>query len=503
MKLSALWNGRRFGVLLHISSLPGGHGIGDAGPKARRFVDWLAASGARLWQVLPLCPPGGPRYDVPYASQASLSAHPQLISLDDLVTDGLLEPEDLPHGYDEGWVSDAAVRSSKAAPLARAADRLLDGHPLREAFDAFARAPWITEAGLFAVLHREHRGQPWWTWPPSLRRREPGAIEAARRRHHRALEQFAAQQFMFDRQWQALRAYARAHHIDLIGDVPIYVHPDAADVWNHQTGFRIDTEGRLEAVSGAPPDEFSADSQRWGGPLYDWPRMAEDNYGWWRRRLARAFNQADAVRLDHFRAFAAHWEIPARADSAKAGRWVPGPGLEFFDAVRADLGPRPFCVEDLGAIDDDVIALREALGFPGMRVLHYGFGGDAHNPHLPHNHPDNAIVYPANHDNNTTLGWWRGLSPEHRSHVQHYLGRHGDDIVWDLNRAALASAAHSAIIQMQDVLALGSEARMNDPTSYARPATTWTNWRWRLRPGQASLELAERLHFLAALYGRV
>jgi 4-alpha-glucanotransferase len=240
----------------------------------------------------------------------------------------------------------------------------------------------------------------------------------------------------------------------------------------------------------------------WGGPLYDWDQMAVDDYAWWRRRIARALAHADAVRIDHFRALAAGWEIPG-GKWPRDGRWTEGPGMRFFETLERHLGPLPLCVEDLGALDDEAIALRDAAGFPGMRILHYAFGAGAGNPHLPHNHFENAIVYPGNHDNDSTLGWWRGLEPDAREHAQRYLGRHGDDITWDLNRAALAWPARVAILQMQDVLALDGGARMNDPASYVRPRSEWPNWRWRLLPGQASDEAAERLRSLSALYGRV
>jgi 4-alpha-glucanotransferase len=502
----ALLGARQTGVLLHVTSLPGRHGLGDVGPEARRFVDWLASAGVRLWQVLPLCPAGGPHQDIPYASWSALAGNPLLLSLDDLHADGLVEAGELEGGgLAEGWVEPGRALPWKRERLQRAADRLLDDprHPLAGALATFrVRAPWATDTALFAALKAHHGGAPWWQWPAAIRGREHTAVREARHALSRAIDREVALQFLFERQWAALRAFCHGRGVRILGDIPIYVLHDSADVWAHPEAFRIGKDGALLAMSGCPPDEFTADGQLWGGPLYDWEHMAVDDFPWWRARIARALEHADVVRIDHFRALAEHWEIPAGARSAAEGRWAAGPGLRFFHALRRHLGPLPLCVEDLGAIDDKVIALREATGFPGMRILHYAFGGGADNPHLPHNHPANCIAYPGNHDNDTTVGWWRTLSPGARSHAQHYLGRHGDDIAWDLNRAALASAAHTAVIQMQDLLALDGGSRMNAPASYAQPPGTWRNWRWRLRPGEASPFVAERFRSLNVLYGR-
>ncbi|MGC3999272.1 MAG: 4-alpha-glucanotransferase [Anaeromyxobacter sp.] len=497
---------RRAGLLLHPSSLPGPHGTGDLGPWARRFLDWAAGAGATLWQVLPLCPPGGPYADCPYASWSALAGNPALLSLEDLQADGLLEAGDLAGAFPEGTLDVGDGRAWKAARLARAADRLLADprHPLAPALARFrAGAAWAEDTALFAALKAHHGGAPWWRWERPLRDRAPAALREAHRELAAEVDREVALQFLFERQWAALRAHARARGIRVLGDVPIYVLHDSADVWAAPAGFRLAEDGTLLAVSGCPPDEFTADGQLWGGPIYDWERMAADDFGWWRARLARALEHADVVRIDHFRALAAHWEIPAGARTAREGRWVGGPGLRLFQALARHLGPLPLCVEDLGAIDDEVIALREATGFPGMRILHYAFGGGPDNPHLPHNHPENAIAYPANHDNDTTTGWWSTLAPHTRAHAQLYLGRHGDDIAWDLVRAALASPARTAVVQVQDLLALGSEARMNEPASYARPMETWRNWRWRLRPEQLDGFAARRFRQLAALYGRL
>jgi 4-alpha-glucanotransferase len=492
---------------------PGPHGVGDLGPEARRFVEWLARAGAGFWQVLPLGPPAAlphdaPVEDCPYVSWASLAGNPYLLSLDDLRADGLLEAGELePPGFGDGPIDFLRVYPWKRERLERAADRLAAGRApaLRAALEAFrAEAGWARDAALFAAARTRHGDTPWWTWPAPLRTREPAALAALAADARREVDRGVALQFLFERQWAALRAHARALGVRLFGDVPIYVSPDSADVWASPRVYDLTLTpgGALALQNGTPPDEFTREGAIWGGPLYDWEWMAQDDFAWWRLRLARALSHADLVRIDHFRALSAAWAIPA-GRPARDGHWVKGPGRRFFAAVEEHMGRLPLCAEDLGAIDDDVVALREAAGLPGMRILHYAFGGGARNPHLPHNHPDDCIAYPGNHDNDTSVGWWRKLDPRARQHAQHYLGRHGDDIAWDLIRACFASRARLAVVQLQDVLALDSDARMNDPESYSRPRAEWPNWRWRLRPGQADGRAADRLRFLASLYGRV
>ena len=500
-----LFDRRRMGVLLHPTSLPGPDGIGDIGPEARRFVDWLTEAGASVWQVLPVCPPGGPLDDVPYASWAALAGSPQLISLEDLADDGLVSADELHQRprFEPGWTHGQAV-AAKDTILTRAADRLRDGHPLYEQLRAFrSRETWAVEAARFGARREAAQGAPWWSWPPELRRRDPSSLASADGDLEGPIHQRVARFFMFDRQWARLREYARRRSVRLLGDLPIYVLHDSVDVWARSDQWRLDEGGHPVAVSGTPPDVFSEDGQLWGGPLYDWPRMAQDDYAWWRQRLARAFGYFDAVRIDHFRAFSAYWEVPVNAPSARDGRWVRGPGLHFFETIERYMGKLPLCAEDLGHIDDDVETLLAKTGMPGMKILQFAFGDGPDNPYLPHNIPRHAVVYPGNHDNNTTRGWWNGLADGHRAHVQHYFGRHGDDIVWDLIRAALSSPARLAVVQMQDLLGLDGWARMNDPESYQRPIAEWRNWRWRMNPGAANADIAARTRFLCELYGRL
>ena len=493
------------GVLLHPSSLPGPFGIGDIGPQARRFVDWLADAGARVWQVLPLCPPGGPKDDIPYASWAALAGNPQLISLEDLVDDGLLTSKEAEAAatFDEGWAHPRAAARAKAPALDQAVLRLRS-HPLADAFQTFrSEQAWALDAARFQARKHQADGAPWWRWPSELSSTDETDLLRFDASVEGEIDRWIARLFLFERQWTRLRNHARQRGISILGDIPIYVMHDSADVWRHREGWRLDETGQPVVVSGAPPDVFSNDGQLWGGPVYDWAHMAKDDFMWWRRRLERALCHVDAIRLDHFRAFSAYWEIPVGATSARAGRWVPGPGEHFFATIERHMGRLPMCAEDLGAIDDAVRDLLEAIDAPGMKILHYAFGDGFDNPYLPHNIPERSVAYPGNHDNDTTVGWWRDLPAHQRTHAQHYLGRHGDDIAWDLIRAALSCPARLAIIQMQDLLSLDTGARFNDPTSYERPQAEWRNWRWRLRPDEASPDIAGRFRFLGELYGRL
>lgn len=504
MSADGLLDVRRLGVLLHPSALPGGHGIGDLGPAARQFVDWLAQAGASVWQILPLCPPGGRLQDVPYSSWSALAGNPQLISLDDLVDAGLVDPERrarLPRP--EGPSDPMGVDQQKQSILHDLPDRLRARDPWRDEFARFsATADWARQTARFVAARRRFGGKAWWRWPRAFRDRHAEAL--AELDADPALDRQLALQFVFEHQWAALRVYAKHRGVSLLGDVPFYVHADSVDVWAHREGWKISSDGAtLYGKAGCPPDVFSPEGQFWGMPVFDWAAMEQDDFGWWAQRLARAFEHVDAVRLDHFRAFVAHWEIPERSTKPADGRWVAGPGRTFFATMHRRLGPQNYCVEDLGAIDDDVRALRDGLLAPSMRILHYGFGGEPDDEHLPHNVPHNAVVYPGNHDNDTTVGWWSGLDPRVKTHAQHYLGRHGNDIAWDLNRAALGCAANLAVIQMQDILSLGSEARTNDPMSYVHRSGMDRNWRWRLRDDELGAESARRLRFLANLYGRV
>ena len=490
---------RASGLLLHPTSLPGGHGVGDLGPEAYRFVDFLVAAGQGLWQIMPLGPPGFGAS--PYAARSAFAGNPLLVSLDRLVEQGLLSPDDLrdaPSG-DLERVDFPRVEAFKLERLRRAFTRLA-GHPEATArMTAFraVHAGWLEDYALFMALREAHREAVWTAWEPALVRREPEALARARRELAGEIAFHAFAQWLFFEQWGALRRYANARGVRIIGDLPIFVAHDSADVWAHQEIFDLDERGEPVTVAGVPPDAFSATGQRWGNPVYRWPVLQARGFDWWVARFRAVLETVDIVRIDHFRGFQAAWHIPAQEETAERGTWVETPGRELFAAVRAALGPFPVIAEDLGLITPEVHALRRELGFPGMKVLQFAFGGGADNPYLPHNHEPDSAVYTGTHDNDTTVGWYASLDERTRDHVRRYLAVDGNDIAWDLIRAALASVARIAVVPVQDVLALGSEARMNFP---GRPHG---NWSWRLRPGQLTPAHAARLRALTELYGRL
>jgi len=487
---------RRAGLLLHPASLPGRFGLGDIGSEADRFLAWMREAGLSLWQVLPLGPCG--YGDSPYGSASAFAGNRYLVSPDRLAEEEWLDAAELDAA--EGFV---------AAPPAALRDRLLDAAwerfrdrapaGRRADFEAFRRDPaqagWLEDWALFTALKAEHGGRPWTAWPAPLARRDAGALAEARSRlaDPSAKEEFV--QFLFFRQWDALRRRASALGISIFGDMPIYVAHDSADVWAHPGLFDLDEAGEPVSVSGVPPDYFSATGQRWGSPLYRWDRCREEGWSWWIERFRANLRLADLVRIDHFRGFAGFWAIPASEPTAIAGTWRPGPGRELFEAAQAAIGGLPFVAEDLGVITADVVALRDGLGFPGMRVLQFGFDADD-SPHLPHRHVRNSVVYTGTHDNDTAAGWFENASEEERRRALDYTGSDGRDFAWSLLRTALASVAETAIAPLQDVLGLGSEARLNTPGEASG------NWRWQAPPGAFSLELAGRLRRLCALTGR-
>lgn len=490
--------GRAAGVLLHPTSLPGPHGIGDMGQGARDFVDWLANATVKVWQVLPLGPTGGG--DSPYASPAALAGNPWLIDLAQLVQGGLLRESELagPH-FDPTLVAFGPMIGFKRDRLHLAADRLLADkkHPWYAPLQAFrAQQGWVLDAALFQVLRERRNYRPWWTWEPPLRDRNAAALQQVREQERADVDRYIVLQFFFDQQWRLLRQYARERQVELLGDVPIYVDADSADTWTHRGLFQLEPDGRPTAVAGVPPDYFSEDGQLWGNPLYDWGAMARTGFRWWSTRLRRALELVDRVRIDHFRGFAAYWSVPWGAENARGGHWEPGPGLPLFAALERDLQGLPLVAEDLGDVDDAVVALREAAGLPGMLVLQFAWGDDARNPFLPHNHVPNAVVYTGTHDNDTTLGWWRS-TPQSKDRVEAWTGQPLlADVPWTMIRMAMQSVARLAVVPVQDILELGSEARMNTP---GQPEKNWT---WRLLPGQLGPTHAKRLAALIAVTGR-
>jgi 4-alpha-glucanotransferase len=491
---------RSSGILLHPTSLPSRGGIGDLGASAYTFVDFLAAAGQRLWQVMPLGPTG--YGDSPYQGFSAFAGNPLLISLEGLHAEGLLTSADLAEAptFPNAAVDYGAVIPFKLSMLRRSFERFsATATPgQRQAFANFRAHThsWLNDYTLFAALKQANSGGAWSTWEEAIRRREPDAVAHWTRELYEQLQFQAYMQFQFFSQWERLKRYANQRGVRIIGDIPIFVAYDSADVWTNRAVFALDEDGRPTAVAGVPPDYFSATGQLWGNPLYRWDVLAQQGYRWWIERFRAALSLVDIVRIDHFRGFAAYWEVPASEKTAVNGRWVSGPGLALFEAVGAALGQLPIIAEDLGLITPDVEALRDELGFPGMKVLQFAFGDGATDPYLPHNYRRHCVVYTGTHDNDTTAGWWASATPHERSHVQLYLGRDGSDISWDFIRLALASAAEIAIVPLQDVLELGSAARMN------MPGQAGGNWSWRYTPEMLGPQVTERLRTLTALYGR-
>ena len=444
---------RRAGVLLPASALQH-DGAGALGDAAMRFIDWLADAGFSVWQVLPLVPPG--EAGSPYWSRSDRAGNPALVD---------------PRAADPG---DAG------------------------AFEAFraAASGWLDDYALFEALAAANGGAPWWHWPQSLRDREPRALATARRELAGPIAQIARLQWRFDAQWQALRRHAHSRGIALFGDLPIYVAPDSVATWVDRLQFQLRPDGSSEAVAGVPPDYFAADGQLWGNPLYRWEQHQREGFAWWIRRLAQQQDRFDLLRLDHFRGLAAYWAVPAGAATAREGQWREAPGRELLAWVSRALPDLALVAEDLGVITPDVVSLRREFGLPGMRVLQFGFDGDPTNPHLPHHHEADSVVYTGTHDNDTTAGWYQALDAPSRDRVRRYLARADDDVVDALRRAALGSVAGLAVLPAQDILHLGSEARLN------RPGTIDGNWRWRLPEGALDAGLAARFRDLNRLYDR-
>ena len=492
-------NQRTAGVLLHITSLPGPHGIGDFGPEAFHFVDWLAAAGQRIWQVLPMTPIGPG--DSPYQSVSAFAGSPLMVALEPLVARGWLAPPVLPTGgFAPGRVDYARVVTWRLAQLRLAAAGFF---AKAEAADhaAFAdwrdtQADWLDDYALFMALEGANAGQPWWLWPHDLRARVPEALEAARTQHADEIAFWQFVQWSFDTQWAAVKAYANERDIAIMGDLPIFIAHHSADCWARPDLYELDDDFQPLVVAGVPPDAFTAEGQRWGNPLYRWDRMAADDYAWWTHRLRRALAQSDVFRIDHFRGFSAYWEVPASCPTAMEGRWVAGPGRALFDAIAAALGELPIVAEDLGIITPDVTALREACGFPGMCVLQFAFGDDAENLYLPHNIAPASAVYTGTHDNDTTRGWWDTATPHERNFASSYLAPGPHDIHWTMIRAASNSVARTAIFPLQDVLGLDGTHRMNMPGSPVG------NWSWRFDWSMVGSEPGRVLGLLTAASGR-
>jgi 4-alpha-glucanotransferase len=494
---------RSGGILLHPTSLPGPYGIGDLGPQAYRFVDWLASTGSKLWQVLPLGPTG--YGDSPYQCFSAFAGNPYLISFGALVEDGLWSPDDFAEmpDFDASRVDYGKVIPWKLELLQKAFSKLPSASKeFHKELEVFRRqnAAWLDDYALFMSLKEANGGGAWSGWDEPLRKREPSSLEKARQDHAENILRYSFYQFLFFRQWSKLRVYANQKKIKIIGDIPIFIAYDSADAWAHPELFFLGEDSLPTVVAGVPPDYFSATGQLWGNPLYRWKVHKKSGYAWWLERFRSVLNFVDIVRLDHFRGFAGYYEIPYGAPTAETGQWLTGPGKDFFATVSGRLsgsenGTLPIIAEDLGVITPDVVELRESFHLPGMKILQFGFTSPA-DPFLPHNYPKNCVAYTGTHDNDTAMGWYGSTPVAERKFALRYLNSDGTDFAWDLIRAVWSSVAVYAVAPMQDLLSLGTEARMNFPSRLGG------NWEWRMSEDDLSDGLGKRLRELNELYLR-
>lgn len=490
---------RRAGILLPLFSLPSPHGIGTMGQSAREFIDFLANAGQSCWQVLPL---GQTSFgDSPYQSFSSFAGNPYFIDLDDLAAEGLLDPEDyntLDWG-DPRAVDYALLYQNRYPVLRKACRRLLEDPPADYEVFLSEHSFWLEDYALFMALKDSHGGRPWTQWEPALRHRDPAAMAEACARLAEDVSFWKAVQYLFFRQWNALKSLAHEKGISIIGDLPIYVALDSADVWADPQLFQLDEALVPTDVAGCPPDAFTADGQLWGNPLFYWERMAEDGYAWWMRRIDFQFRMCDTLRIDHFRGFDEYYAIPYGDTTARNGRWKQGPGKDFFRVLNETLGPRSIIAEDLGYLTQSVKDLLAYTGYPGMKILQFGF--DSREPdssYLPHCCPTNCVLYAGTHDNDTVAAWLDTITAEERAYAAAYM-RLTESEGWckGVARTVWSNTADLTILQIQDILGLGAEARINTPS------TLGCNWKWRLLPGQCSDTLARELRADMALYSRL
>jgi 4-alpha-glucanotransferase len=505
------------GILLHPTSFPSRFGVGDLGARARRFIDFMAETGQQVWQVLPLGPTGFG--NSPYMCYSAMAGNPLLISLETLRDEGFLNDGDfagLPEfptmRVDYDWVAE-----HKLPLLKRACENFMRGAKpeQRDAFTTFcqSKAYWLEDYALFMALKEDQGGKSWHQWAPELANRQPDELERCRMRlaDKIALQKFL--QFEFSRQWSDLKQYANSQNIFIIGDIPIYVAHDSADVWAKRENFSLDVRtGEPAMMAGVPPDYFSSTGQLWGNPTYNWGQLRKTNFEWWIERFRAMLDYVDYIRIDHFRGFEGFWAVPKGQTTAMKGRWVKAPGRAFFETLKQELGDLPILAEDLGVITPEVEALRDRFEFPGMKVLHFAFGSDPANSFLPFNFPRNCLVYTGTHDNNTTVGWFNEDANDYeRDNLLHYLGGVGrDGIHWDLIRLALSSIANVAIIPLQDVMGLGTEARTNFPGRLYPPSEDNKPpeekkhgfWEWRYRSEDLTDEMRDRLRTLTKIFGR-
>ena len=489
---------RKSGILMHITSLPNPYGVGSVGKCAYDFVDFLSEAGQSYWQILPLCPTG--YGDSPYQSFSTFAGNHYLIDLDFLIEDGLLTQEEVDGvcwSRDEGRVDYGCLYDNRCKLLYRAYERF----ELDESFEEYIRdnADWLEDYALFMALKEKNHGTPWQEWSISLVKRIPEMLESYREELADVIGFHSFLQYVFSCQWDALRSYAHEKGIRIIGDVPIYVPLDSADVWANPGLFQLDSSGRPKQVAGCPPDSFTADGQLWGNPLYDWDKMKETGYAWWIRRLAAAAKMYDVVRLDHFRGFESYWAVPAGDKTAAGGAWQKGPGLDFVYAVQTALPELDFIAEDLGFVTPEVRALLEGSGYPGMKVMQFAFDSREESEYLPHTYPVNSVCYSGTHDNLTMAQWFDEADPADVDMAKAYLGLNEDEgYIWGVIRGCMGSVSKLCVVQMQDYLELGAFARMNHPGTLST-----SNWTWRAEDGVITDELTQRIYAVTKRYGRL
>lgn len=491
---------RASGILLHPTSLPGDLGIGDLGPNAFEFVDFLAAAEQTYWQILPLGPTG--YGNSPYSCYSAFAGNTLLISPEDLVDEGLLTTADIKSKlkFPAEKVDFEKVSEWKAIVIAKAFEnfRAKPDPQLNTEFEYFCRsnAWWLDDYAAFRAIKLTHDDKPWYMWATPLKLRDKAALDTIKAQLSREIHAEKFAQYLFFRQWLAVKKYANENGVRVIGDIPIFVALDSADVWCNQSLFKLNADGSPKVVAGVPPDYFSKTGQLWGNPIYDWEAMRADKFGWWAARLSFTLMTVDVVRLDHFIGFTRNWEVPGGDKTAENGRWNHVPGVELFAALQSQLGDVPVIAEDLGSVTPEVEYLRDSLEMPGMRILEYAFGGDPRNRDLPHNYIPNCVAYTGTHDNDTIAGWYKSASKTERAFCRNYLDLKGRNVHWEMIRALSASVADTVIVPAQDVLGLGSDSRMNTP------ATANGNWEWRLADGVLTDEIALKLKTLTQIYGR-
>lgn len=492
---------RASGILLHPTSLPSPYGVGELGSGAKRFIDFLAETSQQFWQVLPLGPTS--YGNSPYMCYSAIAGNPLLISLELLIAAGWLSHDDV--GVMQGLPHDRVEFDAAFAmkmPILRRAFEAFQNQATVEQKTALtefcqAKAHWLDDYALFMALKAANDNLPWYEWSLELVKREPAAMQQARSEHAATIEFHQFLQFIFFQQWQALREYATKKRVQIIGDIPIYVAHDSADVWSEPENFALDEAGLVAEMAGVPPDYFSETGQLWGNPVYNWEYLQKTDFAWWIQRFRSMLELVDWIRIDHFRGFEAYWSVPAGEETAINGEWVTAPGDQFFEKLAQTLGQLPILAEDLGVITPEVEALRDKYEFPGMKVLHFAFGSDPGNPFLPFNYPRNCLVYTGTHDNNTTVGWWESLGDWERNNLLIHLGcTSPDGIQWDLIRQAMGSIANLCIMPIQDVMGLGSWARMN------YPGIAEGNWAWRYTEDMLYDELRHRLNTITHRFGR-